>query len=193
MVARSGRPRGSRRRCSSDLPIYGQFNFLTATAFDDTGEFVDFGRPAGAAFFSVGAPVGEHGDWTARATMNSGDITSWTMAGEYATRAPAHQRYALGMTYSLQRYEGGNFVALQAVPNGHRKVASISASHDVDVSPSVTVGYGAKYEHYDYLEGYGLLSPTVRRSVVTHAARAVPRQGHVAASRARGGRVRAAG
>jgi hypothetical protein len=146
----------------TDYPLYGQFNLLTATAYDDSGEFVAFGQPSGVAFFSVGAPVGRHGDWTARVAMNSGDVSSWTMAGEYTTRAPARNRLALGMTYSLQRYEGGNFAALQAVPDGHRKVAAISASHDIDLSRRWVVGYGARYEHYDYLDGYGLVSPSVR-------------------------------
>ena len=56
------------------------------------------------------------------------------------------------MTYSLQRYQGGNFAALQAVPDGHRKVASLAASHEFDLTPRCAVGYGARYEHYDYLE-----------------------------------------
>jgi hypothetical protein len=146
----------------SDSPLYGQFNLLTATAYDDSGEFVAFGQPSGVAFFSVGAPIGRHGDWTARMAMNSGDVSSWTMAGEYTTRAPARNRLALGMTYSLQRYEGGNFAALQAVPDGHRKVAAIRASHDIELSRRWAVGYGARYEHYDYLDGYGLVSPSVR-------------------------------
>ena len=146
----------------TDYPLYGQFNLLTATAYDDSGEFVAFGQPSGIAFFSVGAPVGRHGDWTARVAMNSGDVSSWTMAGEYTTRAPARNRLALGMTYSLQRYEGGNFAALQAVPDGHRKVAAISGTHDIDLSRRWVVGYGARYEHYDYLDGYGLVSPSVR-------------------------------
>ncbi len=94
--------------------------------------------------------------------MNSGDVSSWTMAGEYTTRAPARHRLAVGVNYSLQRYEGGNFAALQAVPDGHRKVASISASHDIDLTRRWMVGYGARYEHYDYLDGYGLVSPSVK-------------------------------
>ena len=40
------------------------------------------------------------------------------------------------MTYSLQRYEGGTSRPLQAVPDGHRKVASMSAVHDVDLTRS---------------------------------------------------------
>jgi Carboxypeptidase regulatory-like domain/TonB dependent receptor len=143
-------------------PVYGQVNLLTATAYDDAGEMVDFGRPSGVAFFAVGAPVGAHADWSARAAMNSGDVTSWTMAGDYVTRATARHQVTLGMTYSLQAYRGGNFAALQAVPDGHRKVASVSGSHEFDLSRYWRLGYGARYEHYDYLRGNGQLSPMAR-------------------------------
>ena len=159
-----GRAFSSSAAMLAGLPLYGQVNFLTAAAVDDSGDLLAVGRPSGVAFLSVGAPVGDRADWTARVTMNSGDVTSWTMAGDYITRASEHQRLAVGMGYSLQRYEGGNFAALQAVPDGHRKVASLSAAYDADLTPRLTVGFGSKYEHYDYLEGYGLLSPSVRAS-----------------------------
>lgn len=153
-------------RFASDVfftgPVYGQVNLLTATAYDDAGEMVDFGRPTGVAFFAVGAPVGTHADWSARAAMNSGDVTSWTMAGDYVSRASARHQVTLGMTYSLQAYRGGNFAALQAVPDGHRKVASVSGSHEFDVARFWRFGYGARYEHYDYLRGQGQLSPMAR-------------------------------
>lgn len=145
-----------------DGPVYGQVNLLTATAYDDAGEMVDFGRSSGVAFFAVGAPVGEHSDWSARAAMNSGDVTSWTMAGEYASRPSARHGITLGMTYSLQAYRGGNFAALEAVPDGHRKVAAVSGSHDFPLSTRWRFGYGARYEHYDYLRGDGQLSPMAR-------------------------------
>jgi hypothetical protein len=143
-------------------PVSGQVNLLSATAYDDAGEMVDFGRPSGVAFFAVGAPVGAHADWSARAAMNSGDVTSWTMAGDYVTRPTARHQATLGMTYSLQAYRGGNFAALQAVPDGHRKVASVSGSHEFDLSRYWRLGYGARYEHYDYLRGNGQLSPMAR-------------------------------
>lgn len=146
----------------SDWPLTGQVNFLTATAYDDSGEMVAFGPPTGAAFFSVGAPVGEAGDWSARASMNSNDVTSWTMAGDYRSRPAAAHQVAFGVAYSLQAYRGGNVAALQAVPDGHRKVAAIYGSHDFTVAPGLTFGYGARYEHFDYLRGHGLVSPSLR-------------------------------
>lgn len=146
----------------SDWPLTGQVNFLTATAYDDSGEMVAFGPATGAAFLSVGAPVGTTGDWSARAAMNSNDVTSWTMAGDYRSRATAVHQLSFGLAYSLQAYRGGNVAALQAVPDGHRKVASIYGSHEFTVAPGLTVGYGARYEHYDYLGGHGLVSPSLR-------------------------------
>ncbi len=146
----------------TDWQLDGQVNLLTAAAYDDAGDVVDFGPSSGVAFFSVGAPAGGHADWSARVAMNSGDVTSWTMAGDYTTRESARSRVTGGLTYSLQRYQGGNFAALQAVPDGHRKVATLSVGHEIDLARRWTVGYGARYEHYDYLGGYGLASPSVR-------------------------------
>lgn len=145
-----------------DGPLYGQVNLLTATAFDDSGEMVHVGNSSGAAFFAVGAPVGEHADWSARVAMMRGDLTSWTMAGDYSSRPTARQHVALGLTYSLQAYRGGNFAALAAVPDGHRKVGSVYGEHELSVAQSWKVGYGARYEHYDYLGGSGLLSPSLK-------------------------------
>lgn len=149
----------------SDSPLKGQVNLLTATAFDDSGEMVAFGPSTGVAFFSVGAPVGANGDWSARGAMNGGDVTSWTMAGDYRSRASAPHQLTFGVTYGLQSYRGGNVAALQAVPEGHRKVASLYASHEFAVAPGLTVGYGARYDHFDYLDGRGLVSPSIRTTV----------------------------
>lgn len=146
----------------SDWPLNGQVNLLTATAYDDAGEMVDFGPASGVAFFAVGAPVGQHGDWSARAAMNSGDISSWMMAGDYTSRPGTRHQLAFGMTYSLQGYRPTSFTGLQAVPEGHRKVAALSASHEFAPFARWRVGYGTRYEHYDYLNGYGLLSPSAR-------------------------------
>jgi hypothetical protein len=161
-----GRAVGSSARLASSIfddgPLYGQVNLLSATAYDDSGELVAFGKSSGVAFFAVGSPIGQHGDWAARVAMNSGDVSSWTMAGDYTTRATARHRLALGVTYSLQRYEGGTFSPLQAVPDGHRKVAAISAHQDLALTQRWSIGYGTRYEHYDYLDGYGLVSPSVK-------------------------------
>lgn len=157
----------------SDWPLNGQVNLLTATAYDDAGEMVDFGPASGVAFFALGAPVGQHGDWSARAAMNSGDISSWMMAGDFASRPGARNQLAFGMTYSLQAYRPTSITGLQAVPEGHRKVATLSAAHEFAPAARWRVGYGTRYEHYDYLNGYGLLSPSARLTFTPAAGWAV--------------------
>lgn len=154
----------SARAASSMMawPLSGQVNLLTATAYDDTGDMVAFGPAAGVAYLAVGAPVGAHGDWVARAAMNGGDISSWTMAGDYTPRPSARHQLSVGVAYSVQAYHGGNVAALQAMSEGQRKAGVVTVSHEVATGRPWRLGYGARYEHYDYLEGYGLLSPSAR-------------------------------
>lgn len=162
----------SARVASSMLawPLSGQVNLLTATAYDDADDMVAFGPASGVAFLAVGAPVGAHGDWVARAAMNGGDITSWTMAGDYTPKAAARHQVSVGVAYSVQAYHGGNFAALQAVPEGQRKAGTISLFHELAPGTRWRVGYGARYDHYDYLQGYGLLSPSARLTFAPSAA-----------------------
>ena len=60
-----------------------------------------------------------------RGALTQGDIASWIVAGEYATRAPARHRYDLGLSYSTQRYDGGNFAALRDVTDGSRNAGAV--------------------------------------------------------------------
>ena len=140
-------------------PFSGQVNLMTASSFDTPNQLFSTDNLArGIAYLALGAPVGEHADWTARAAMTQGDITSWILAGEYTTRAPATHRYDLGYTYSMQRYDGGSAVAVRSFADGSRSAGALYAFDTYRVSPKVSVGYGGRYAHYDYLDG-GLLSP----------------------------------
>ena len=66
------------------------------------------------ANFVVGAPAGANADWTVRGAVTQGDISSWVVSGDYVTRAAdARHSYDLGLSYSTQRYDGGNFAALR--------------------------------------------------------------------------------
>ncbi|MGH9220418.1 MAG: carboxypeptidase-like regulatory domain-containing protein, partial [Vicinamibacterales bacterium] len=98
----------------SDLSLGGQVNLLTTGAFDNPLQLLQLERTNGVAFFKVGAPVGTHGDWNVRAAMNQSDFSSWMLAGSYVVKAQVPHRYHVGMSYSLQRYEGGNTAALMA-------------------------------------------------------------------------------
>lgn len=143
----------------SEMPLQGQVNLLTTGSFDNPGQLLQLNRTSSVAFFSVGAPVGEHGDWRVRAALNQDDLSSWILSGNYAMRAPAAHRYTLGMSYGSQRYEGDNAVALAAGPDAARSVGSLSGSDDWTISRHLMVTFGAAYAHHDYLGGPGLLSP----------------------------------
>ena len=70
----------------SHTPLQGQVNLLTTGAFDTPGDLLSTEQTRGVAFFSLGAPVGEHGDWTVKAALNQGDLSSWILTGNYVTR-----------------------------------------------------------------------------------------------------------
>ncbi len=145
----------------SDLSLGGQVNLLTTGAFDNPLQLLQLDRTSGVAFFSLGAPVGSHGDWTVRAAMNQNDLSSWMLAGNYVVKAQVPHRYNFGMSYSLQRYEGGNTAALMALSDTARNVGSVYAYDDWQISRYIAISYGANYAHYDYLDGPSLFSPRV--------------------------------
>jgi hypothetical protein len=143
----------------SDLSLAGQVNLLTTGAFDNPVQLFSLDHTSSVAFFKVGAPVGEHGDWDVRAAMNQTDLSSWMLAGSYVVKAPVTHRYQFGMSYSVQRYEGGNTAALGSVSDTARNVGSVFAYDEWQVSRYIAVGYGANYASYDYMAGSGLFSP----------------------------------
>jgi hypothetical protein len=144
------------------VPFTGQFNLLTTGSFDTprnlfTGD--NFSRSI--AYFSLAAPVGDQADWSMRGALTQGDISSWFIAGAYTTRAPARHRYDLGLSYSTQRYDGGNPAALRQVTDGTRNVGAVYGFDTFTLTPAVAVTYGARFSRYDYLSESGLLSPRV--------------------------------
>jgi hypothetical protein len=145
----------------SDISLGGQVNLLTTGSFDNPLQLLQLERTNGVAFFSVGAPVAEHGEWNVRAAMNQSDLSSWMLAGNYVVKAQVPHRYRFGMSYSLQRYEGGNTAALMAVADTARNVGSVFAYDEWQISRYVAIEYGASYAHYDYLSGPALFSPRI--------------------------------
>jgi hypothetical protein len=143
-------------------PFSGQLNLLTTGSFDTPQQlFTTNNFQRSVAYLTLGAPVGEHADWTARAALTQGDIASWIVAGEYATRAAARHRYHLGLSYSTQRYDGGNFAARRSVTDGSRNAGELFGFDSFAISPAVTISYGGRYARYDYLEEGSLISPRV--------------------------------
>jgi hypothetical protein len=160
-----GRVTNSSARLASNFfatPFSGQVNLLTSGSFDTPQQLFSSDNVAhNTAYLALGAPVGEHADWTVRAALTQGDLASWLVAGEYTTRAPARHRYDIGLSYSTQRYEGGNVATLRDVTDGSRNAGAIYAFDTFSISPILTLTYGGRYARYDYLEGGSLISPRV--------------------------------
>ena len=161
-----GRVTNSSARLASNFfaatPFSGQVNLLTTGSFDTPQQlFTTDNFAHNTAYLALGAPVGEHADWTVRAALTQGDLASWIVAGEYTTRAPARHRYDIGLSYSTQRYEGGNVAALRDVTDGSRNAGAIYAFDTFSIAPVLTLTYGGRYARYDYLEGGSLISPRV--------------------------------
>jgi len=149
-------------------PFSGQLNLLTTSSFDAVQDMFAPRAFAGrsVANFIVGAPAGVSADWTVRGAVTQGDLSSWVVSGDYVTRAAAaRHRYDLGLSYSTQRYDGGNIAALRNVTDGSRNVGTLHGFDTFAVSRAVIVTYGADYARYDYLNGSSLLSPRVAATI----------------------------
>jgi hypothetical protein len=146
----------------TDTPFFGQLNILTTSSFDAPQDLF-----AARAFLArsvanmlVGAPAGD-ADWTIRGAVTQGDIAAWVLSGDYVTRSPGRHRFDVGMSYSTQRYDGGNLAALKSLTDGSRNVGVLRAFDTLAVTPQVLITYGARYARYDYLDASSLLSPRV--------------------------------
>jgi hypothetical protein len=91
--------------------------------------------------------------------LTQADLSSWIVAGSYMTRDPARHHYDVGLSYSTQRYDGGNPLALRDVADGTRNAAEIYGFDTLTLSPMLSINYGARYARYDYLGDRNLVSP----------------------------------
>ncbi len=170
-LASRGRALGTSAHVASgmfaDKPFSGELNLLTTTALNRPQDLfsVDAGTPHGVAFLSLNAPT-PIGDWAMRGAVTQGDLSSWVLAGSYVRRAPAAHRYEAGVSYAMQRYQGGNPLAMAAVADGHRNAGTLYAYDHWTMVPGATLSYGARYASYDYLDRSGLFSPSVSFTVV---------------------------
>jgi hypothetical protein len=144
----------------ADVPLNGQVDLLTTTSFDRPQDLfsVNGGAPRGVAYLSLASPSAG-GEWRMRGTMTQGDLASWILAGSYVRRGPVAHRYEAGLSYSMQRYQGGNAEALAAMRDGARNAGALYAYDDWTVAPRLSVAYGAEYASYDYLGDPHLFSP----------------------------------
>ena len=149
----------------SNFPLAGQVNLLTTGAFDSPQQLVSAGSLArGVAMVSLGASAGSRGDWAVQGAMTQGDVASWMVSGSYLTRAPARHVLDVGMSYSLQRYDGSNPSALAAVSDGNRYAGMVYAIDSWSVTDRISLAYGARFANYGYIDK-ALVSPRARLTV----------------------------
>jgi hypothetical protein len=147
-------------------PFSGQVNLLTAGSFDTPLQlFSPDSLSRNIAYLKVTAPVGTHADWTVRGALTRADLTSWIVAGSYTTRTPARHQYDVGMSYSTQRYEGANPLALRDVTEGTRNAANLYGYDTIALGSAATLSYGAAFGRYDYLDQRNLISPRAELTV----------------------------
>jgi hypothetical protein len=148
----------------SDLPLSGQLNLMTIDSFDRPGEIFAENGPRSVAFVSVNTQAAG-GAWSMRGAMTQGDLASWIVAGSYKSIESATHAYELGLSYSTQRYDGGNAAALGAIRESARNVGSVYGYDEWTLSPRLVLGYGTGYARYDYLDGPGVWSPRLSITV----------------------------
>jgi hypothetical protein len=143
-------------------PLFGQFNLLTTSSFDDPQQlFSSENIPRNVAYVSVGAPVGSHAMWAVRGALTQADLSSWVVAGSYSTQGDSRHKYNVGLSYATQRYDGGNPATLRDVTDGSRNAGAVFGFDTFTITPVVAVTYGARYARYDYLDGKSLISPRI--------------------------------
>jgi hypothetical protein len=142
----------------SELPLSGQVNLMTIDSFDSPGEIFAENAPRSVAFVSVNTQAAG-GAWSMQGAMTQGDLASWIVAGSYKSIESANHAYELGLSYSTQRYDGGNVAAAAAIRENARNVGSVYGYDEWTLSPRFVIGYGTGYARYDYLGGPGVWSP----------------------------------
>ncbi len=154
----------------SDLPLSGQVNLMTIESFHRPGEIFAANAARSVAFLSVNTQAAG-GAWSMQGAMTQGDLSSWIVAGSYKSIESANHAYELGLSYSTQRYDGGNAAALGAIRDSARNVGSVYGYDEWTVSPRLVLGYGTGYARYDYLGGSGVWSPRLSVTVPLNGVR----------------------
>jgi hypothetical protein len=151
-----------------DASLSGQIQFLTATAFDEGGggEGMSWAQgPAGVAYATVGAPIGNTGGWSVRGAIGRGDMSSWIVAGNYLRPTEARHALDLGASFAAQNFSDETPAALLSVPERSRVAGTIHAFDTWRLHRRAVVTYGARYAYHDYLDRPTLLSPSASMSV----------------------------
>lgn len=160
--------RGTSSFFGGDASLSGQIQFLTATAFDDggKGEATSWAHaPVGVAYATVGAPIGDTGEWSVRGAFGRGDLSSWIVAGNYVRPTRSQHAIDLGASFALQGFSDDTPAALLSVPERRRVAGTIHAFDTWRLHRRAVVTYGTRYAYHDYLDRPTLMSPSVSFSV----------------------------
>ena len=144
----------------TDTPFSGEVNLLTTSAIGGGSLFGPDFVPRGVAYLTIGAPLAG-GRWDVRAALNQSDLSSWIVAGTYASHLSGGHDYSAGVSFSTQQYDSqdGRPALLAAVPEVSRSVGELFGADRWAILPGVTLDYGARYARYDYLSQRSLISP----------------------------------
>jgi hypothetical protein len=145
----------------SDPVVSAEFNFLTSTSFSRPQDLFSgsVGLPRGVAYVALEVPDAD-AVWSVQGAMTQGDLASWILAGSYASGTKGAHQFKVGMSYSMQRYAGGNTDALTSMRDGSRNSGVVYGSDRWSLGSSAEFEYGARFAVYDYLtSARGLLSP----------------------------------
>ena len=149
----------------SDLPIDGELRFVSAGSIGPYAPGFAELSAAGVAYLSVRAPVGSHGEWSARGTMSSADLGTWLVAGDYVAKPSNTHAFNLGMSFGSQGMPAGDDapVTVAAVfTDGTRNAGRLHAFDRWRMSPVLLIDYGTRIDYFDYLPGETMLwSPVV--------------------------------
>ncbi len=139
----------------------GHVDFLTTSSLSASGALVPIEWPRGVAYVVFGAPVADRGDWTVRAALTAGDLTSWTFLGEYQARADREHAFRTGVAYSAQALTTDPASATLGTLPVSRRVGGVYLVDRWTMTRGVEVDYGAKLDRYDYLAVPNLVSGTL--------------------------------
>ena len=160
--------RGTTSFFGGDASLSGQVQFLTATAFDDgdKGEATAWAQgPAGVAYATVGAPIGNTGQWSVQGAIGRGELSSWIVAGSYLRPTETRHALDLGASFAMQGFNEETPAALMSVPERRRVAGTIHAFDTWRLHRRAVVTYGTRYAYHDYLDRPTLMSPSASLSV----------------------------
>lgn len=147
--------------------LNGQVNLLTVASFEHPQDLFSSEpeRPRTVAYLALEAPA-TGGEWRFRGALTQGDLASWMLAGSFVRRTGSRHEYEAGLSYAMQRYQGGNADALAATRDGGRNVGTIYAYDTWTLNERISVRYGTNIAKYDYLDDEQRMLMSPQASVI---------------------------